>query len=174
MGILYWIQCMTCVRPLSLLCWMQHLVTLLRITWWRHQMETFSALLALCEGNTPVTGEFPSQRPVTWSFDVFFDLRLNKRLSKQPRFRWFKTPLRSLWSHCNSIKGLWYKVTCWWLGVGPIQAVISVYRWLESHVMCRWVTTAVLQLDQMFNDCRPFTICYPGQTDPTTITGKRL
>ena len=30
-------------------------------TWWRHQMETFSALLALCEGNSPVTGEFPSQ-----------------------------------------------------------------------------------------------------------------
>ena len=39
------------------------------------------ALLALCEGNSPVTGEFPSQRPVTRSFDVFFDLRLNKRLS---------------------------------------------------------------------------------------------
>ena len=43
-------------------------------------METFSALLALCVGNSPVTGEFPSQRPVTRSFDVFFDLRLNKRL----------------------------------------------------------------------------------------------
>ena len=46
-------------------------------------METFSALLALCAGNSQVTGEFPSQRPVTWSCDVFFDLRLNKRLSKQ-------------------------------------------------------------------------------------------
>ena len=46
-------------------------------------METFSALLALCAGNSPVTGEFPSQRPVTRSFDVFFDLCLNKRLSKQ-------------------------------------------------------------------------------------------
>ena len=43
-------------------------------TWWRHQMETFSALLALCSGNSPVTGEFPAQRPVTRSFDVFFDL----------------------------------------------------------------------------------------------------
>ena len=51
--------------------------------WWRHQMETFSALLALCAGNSPVTGEFPAQRPVTRSFDVFFGLRLNKRLSKQ-------------------------------------------------------------------------------------------
>ena len=46
-------------------------------------METFSALLALCAGNSPVTGEFPAQKPVTQSFDVFFDLRLNKRLTKQ-------------------------------------------------------------------------------------------
>ena len=53
-----------------------------RISWWRHQMETFSALLALCAGNSPVHGEFPTQRPVTRSFDVFLDLRLNKRLSK--------------------------------------------------------------------------------------------
>ena len=48
-------------------------------TWWRHQMETFSALLALCAGNSPV----PSQRPVTRSFDVLFDLRMNKRSNKQ-------------------------------------------------------------------------------------------
>ena len=50
-------------------------------SWWRHQMETFSALLAICAGNSPVTDEFPTQRPVTRSFDVFFDLRMNKRLS---------------------------------------------------------------------------------------------
>ena len=52
-------------------------------SWWRHQIEAFSALLALCAGNSPVTGEFLAQRPVTRSFDVFFDLRLNKQLSKQ-------------------------------------------------------------------------------------------
>ena len=46
-------------------------------------METFSVLLAFCGGNLPVTGEFPAQKPVTWSFDVFSDLRLNKGLSKQ-------------------------------------------------------------------------------------------
>ena len=66
------------------------------ISWWRHQMETFSPLLTLCEGNRSVTGGFPSQRPVTQSFDVFFDQRLNKRLSKQSRRSWFETPLRSL------------------------------------------------------------------------------
>ena len=41
-------------------------------------METFSALLAICAGNSPLTGEFPAQRPATQSFDVFFDLRLKK------------------------------------------------------------------------------------------------
>ena len=46
-------------------------------------METFSALLAICAGNSPVPGELPAQRPVTRIFDVFFDLRLNKWLSKQ-------------------------------------------------------------------------------------------
>ena len=46
-------------------------------TWWRHQMEPFSALLAFCVGNSPVTCGFSSQRPVTWSFCVFSDLRLN-------------------------------------------------------------------------------------------------
>ena len=58
-------------------------------------MESFSALLALCAGNSPVTGEFSSQRPVTRSFDIFFDLRLNKRLSKQLWGWWFETPSRS-------------------------------------------------------------------------------
>ena len=43
-------------------------------------METFSVLLAICAGNSLVTGEFPA---MTRSFDIFFDLRLNNRLSKQ-------------------------------------------------------------------------------------------
>ena len=58
-------------------------------------------------------GEFPTQRPVTWSFDVFFDLRVNKRLSKQPWGWWFETPSWSLWHHCNAslIKsGMWLEV----------------------------------------------------------------
>ena len=78
-------------------------VRLPRNTWWRHQMETFSALLALCVGNSPVTGEFPAQRPVTRSFDASFDLRLNKRLHKQSWGRWFETPSRSLWRHRNDL-----------------------------------------------------------------------
>ena len=66
---------------ITMLCWkclclMQDVETFILISWWRHQMETFSALLDLCAGNSPVTGEFPAQRPVMRSFDVFFDLRL--------------------------------------------------------------------------------------------------
>ena len=66
-------------------------------------METFSALQALCAGNSPVTGEFPLQRPVTRSFDVFFNLCLKQRLSKQSRRRWFETPSPSLWRHCDVV-----------------------------------------------------------------------
>ena len=65
------------------------------------QMETFSALLAICAGNSPVPGEFPTQRPVTRSFDIFFDLRQNKRLRKQSWGWWFETRSRPLWRHCN-------------------------------------------------------------------------
>ena len=71
------------------------------ISWWRHEMETFSALLAICAINSPVPGEFPAQRPVTSSFDVFFDLRLNKWLSKQSWGWWFETLSRPLWRHWN-------------------------------------------------------------------------
>ena len=65
-------------------------------SWWRHQMGTFSALLALCSGNSLVTGEFPAQRPVTCSFDVFFDLRLT-RLSKQSWGWWIWDAIGLRW-----------------------------------------------------------------------------
>ena len=87
------------------------------ITWWRHQMETFSVLVALCAGNSPVTSEYPAQRPAPRSFEVVFDLRLNKRLSKQSWGWWFETPSCSLWRHCNEIwKHEWlYHLHCPWL-----------------------------------------------------------
>ena len=65
-------------------------------------METFSSWLALCAGNSPVTGEFPTQRPVMRSFDVFYDLRLKKR-SKQPWGWWFEMPSHPLWRHSNDV-----------------------------------------------------------------------
>ena len=82
-------------------------------TWWRHQMETFSALLPICAGNSPVPGEFPTQRPVTRSFDVYFDLRPNKWLSKQPWGWWFETLSCSLWRHRNVDETfLWVSFRC--------------------------------------------------------------
>ena len=68
-------------------------------SWWRHQMETFSALLVLCDGNPPVTGGFPSQRVSDFDGTLLFifDLCLNKRLSKQSTSLWFETPSRSLY-----------------------------------------------------------------------------
>ena len=85
--------------------------------WWRHQIKTFSALLALCAGIWLVSGKFPSQRPVTRIFGVFFDLRLNKRLSKQSWGGWFKTPSRSLWRHRN---------VCRWKGKQQMMSFMDV------------------------------------------------
>ena len=83
---------------------------------WRYQMETFSALLAICVGNSPVTRELPTQRPVTRSFDVFFDMHLNKQLNKQSQDWWFETQSCSLWRHGKDIQhkhvlvnGKWFK-----------------------------------------------------------------
>ena len=64
-------------------------------------MEIFSVFLAICAGISPLSGEFLAQRPVTRSFDVFFDLRLNELLSKQSGGWWFETPTLPLWRHKN-------------------------------------------------------------------------
>ena len=73
-------------------------------------METFSAWLAICAGNSPVSGEFPARRPVTWNFDVFFYLCPNKLLSKQSWGWWFETPSRPLWRHRKDVGySSWYK-----------------------------------------------------------------
>ena len=79
--------------------------------------KTFSALLAFCAG-IHRSGEFTAQRPVTRSFDVYFDLRPNTRSSKQWWGWWFETPSCPLWRHCN-VRGHWQSfhmfVTRWLL-----------------------------------------------------------
>ena len=70
-----------------------------------------NVLMALCAGNSPVISEFHRQRPVTRNFGIFFDLHLNKQLSKQLRCQWFETPPRSLWRHCNEVIIYTYSVS---------------------------------------------------------------
>ena len=105
-------------------------------SWWRHQMETFSPLRALCLDNSPVARELRSQRPVMQSFDVFFDLRLNERLSKQSWGWWFETPSRPLWRHYNvvfthNVCGV-IKINfidfCWISIIGYIS--VTFWKWL--------------------------------------------
>ena len=119
---------------------------------WHHQMETFFALLALCVGNSPVTGEFPAQRAVTWRFDVFFDLRLNKRLSKQSWSWWFETPSRSLWRHCKftyfpvcvSDRNVMQYIVCPWL---PSKMAIRCPLYPSIPVMRQCIDTITASHD---------------------------
>ena len=101
-------------------------------------------------GNSPVSGGFPSQRAnifritdplweeftghrrVTRSFDVFFDLRLNKRLSKQSRRRWFQTQSRSLWRHCNEQENI--NAPQYW----PFVREFTSDRWIPLTKGHRW------------------------------------
>ena len=80
-------------------------------------------------GNSPLTGEFTSQRPVTRSFNVFFDLHLNKLLSKPLRWRWFETPSRSLWRHHND---------------PLVYATKNTWKCSITHRDLNWLNTATL------------------------------
>ena len=106
-------------------------------TWWRHQMETFSALLAICAGNSPVPGEFPTQRPVTRSFDVYFDLRPNEWLSKQSWGWWFEMPSRPLWRHRNDTVNyaitLFQIMDCRLLSTKPLSEPVLTYMYYQPH-----------------------------------------
>ena len=82
-----------------------------RFAWWRHQMEKISALLVICAGNR-YRWISHTQRPVTQIFDVSFDLRLNKRLSKQSWGWWFETVSRPLWRHRNVQAHPWASIHC--------------------------------------------------------------
>ena len=120
-------------------------------------METFSALLALCAGNSPVTGEVPSQRHVTWSFDVFFGLRLIKRLSKYSRCRWLEPPWHSLWRHCH----LWSKT-----GLFSYQSFLPTIN--VSHLN-NWELTGSETFAWQFCTYVSIYICYKLQFPMTKV-----
>ena len=101
--------------------------------WWRHQMETFSALLAIWAGNSPVPGEFLTQKPVTRSFDVYFYLCPNKRLSKHSWGWWIETPSRPLIRHRNvCIMWLMWAGRC---NVRVTEGVLleALDRWISKY-----------------------------------------
>ena len=78
----------------------------------------------LWEGNQPINCGFPSQRPVTQSFDVFSDVRLPKRINKQSKFQWFEMPSRSLWRDCNAL--IWYSVE-----LLDIDSLLVMLKWIQ-------------------------------------------
>ena len=83
------------------------------------------------------TGGFPSQRPVTGSFGVFFDLRLNKRLSKRSRRRWFEMSSRSLWCHCNAQKLYALYHALYIISWNLFNVVFHITHYNESVHNCR-------------------------------------
>ena len=101
-------------------------------TLWRHQMETFSALLDLMRGihRWPVT---TPHRPAAQSFDVSFDLRLNQQLSKQWRRRWFETSLHSSWRHCNA--ACYPLQTSHIMHMGDILWCFPI-KCIKAHILC--------------------------------------
>ena len=120
--------------------------------WWRHQMEAFSALLAICAGNSPASGEIPAQRPVTRNFDVFFDLCLNKRLRKQSWGWWFETLSSPLRRHCNGMRG----VMCLWILhstlISDNRLPIHIYARHDLHFNKRCLLqTCIYNVDNAWN-----------------------
>ena len=125
-------------------------------------METFSALLAICAGNSPVPGEFPAQRPVTRSFDVFFDLRLNRRLSRQSWGWWFGTLSSPLWGHCN-VTFLFSKqvvVNKPKINASEVLTILVYFRYAPTSPVTSHERSRVL-----FH--RPFDCLFKGSSTPT-------
>ena len=140
-------------------------------TWWRHQMKKIRF-------TGPLWGEstghrwIPLQRPVTRSFDVFFDLCLNKRFSKQSRRWWFETPSCSWWRHCNDIYS--YDLTYTnhlkanILVRKPIRRAFSI---MNDFVLSISPGRFCQQTHEMFPITRPWGYIYKDTQDHlTTIT----
>ena len=96
-------------------------------------------------------GEFPAQRPVTRSFDVFFDLRLNKRLSKQPWGWWLETPSWSLWRQCNGSLCIDWKY---------IRTKIMVYRQTSNISRTKSQNLNFSRLDLQSSLSNPLEPCF--------------
>ena len=179
----HWVICYSRIRISRLWLMQDHAcnkhILYLRPAWLRHQMEIFSAVVAICAENSPITSEFPAQRPVTRSFDVFFDLGLNERLNKQSWGLWFETPSLPLWRQSNGSKAIWMKsdvqpkrrklllylvftnvptilLTIMWHAWISTPSIRLVKRYKHNHQINRcqdmtmWLTCSVAQLALVF------------------------
>ena len=120
-------------------------------------METFSALLALCAGNSPVTGAFPTKSPVTRSFVLFFFKSAPEQLSKQSRRRRFETPSCSFWSRCNNEARLGihekFKISCWPKQQGTNIIVYSIYTGDFASLLCLiWWSWTINKMGDILQD----------------------
>ena len=112
------------------------------ISWWRYQMKTFPALLALCEA---------IHRSVTRTFDVFCYFFLNERLNKQSRCRWFEARPWSLWRHCN-VKPRNHPTTKWNF---PFQSVKRIrVRIHQMSLGCSERKAGFIIWQHRFDKCR--------------------
>ena len=125
-------------------------------------METFSALLAFCAGNSSVFSGFPLTKAIDAELWCFFDLSRNQQLSKQWRRQWYETPSHPLWRHCNAKGSSKLHITGPFWGNPPesghLKQVVLQKAFLKHDVMLMCVTS-----DGQFTDWispRPiFSIC---------------
>ena len=113
-----------------------------------------SALLALCAGNSPVPGEFPTQRPVTRSFDVFVDRRLNKRLDKQSWGWWFETLSRPFRRHCNVCRYSYYaetRILDWYLYISSCFCIDLSTANIETHEIYHTLLCTSFDIDKQYS-----------------------
>ena len=132
--------------------------------WRKHIMMTssngtiFRVTGPLC-GEFTGPCEFPAQRPVTQSFDVFFDLRLNIRLSKHTWGWWFETPPWSLWRQCHDMFiYLIFYTTHWSLHTYSICC--TIYLQIQSIMTMLWINSTEMRYNTFWP--RDYRLCPPS------------
>ena len=122
-------------------------------TWWCQHMEAFSALQALCAGNSPVNGEFPFQRASKADFDVSFDMGPQKLLKKLSKDRWFETTRRS----CDVILmsapcSTWFNTERhWWVNYVMMQLIALPFACFQCDGVSLWNNRITIRQLSLFS-----------------------
>ena len=129
----------------------------------------FRVIGPLC-GEFTGPGEFPTQRPVTRSFDVYFDLRLNKRLCKQSWGWWFETLLCPLWRHSN-VKCVGNLIYTKLMLISKLTRVVKIGFWLAGG-MAPSQSKAVRDRTMVSWHRNSFHIDCPSWRESTGVSGR--